>query len=88
MSSLSTPIISYCLQLVKPGACCLAKYSILLSEAQRQLFKGRPGPNLYLTPDPLDDASDYTISKPADQGSRARSCIAIKPERTTGGLTL
>ena len=22
-----------------------------------------------LTPDPLDDASDYTISKPADQGS-------------------
>ena len=28
----------------------LAKHSILLSEAQRQLFKGRPGPNLYLTP--------------------------------------
>ena len=25
-----------------------------------------------LTPDQLDDASDYTISKPADQGSRAQ----------------
>jgi len=24
-----------------------------------------------LTPDPLDDASDYTISKPADQSSRS-----------------
>ena len=31
---------------LKLGA--LAKHSILLSEAQRQLFKGRPGPNLYL----------------------------------------
>ena len=34
-----------------------------------------PNCNLYrltnnFTPDPLDDASDYTISKPADQGSR------------------
>ena len=27
-----------------------AKHSIILSEAQRQLFKGRPGPNLCLTP--------------------------------------
>ena len=47
----------------------LAKHSILLSEARRQLFTGRPGLNLYLTLDPLDDASDYTISIPADQGS-------------------
>jgi len=30
-----------------------------------------------LTPDPLDDASDYTISKPADQGSRARHLIRM-----------
>ena len=30
----------------------LAKYSILLSEARRQLFTGRPGLNLYLTPGP------------------------------------
>jgi len=30
----------------------LAKHSILLSEARRQLFTGRPGLNLHLTPDP------------------------------------
>ena len=45
----------------------MAKYSILLSEARRQLFTGRPGPNLYLPPDPLN--SLIARISTMDQGS-------------------